>query len=156
MSSHRRHAMMSSHRRSFCPASRSLRARSARLGRVTVTLHDAHMASSGRVPCKCSGNLNPIRSMRAWLPPCLRPPGVRNAITKARGGEGRAIWGVCVCARNGTAPLVGPPLAGPGRAERAAQQHDRVVDDARASRQGGGASWRRRHAGAGRAVGGSF
>lgn len=65
----------------------------------------------------------------------------------------RAIWGVCMCARNETAPLVGPPLAGPGRAERAAQQHDRVVDDARASRQGGGASWRRRHAGAGRAVG---
>jgi hypothetical protein len=134
MSSHRRHAMMSSHRRSFCPASRSLRARSARLGRVTVTLHDAHMASSGRVPCKCSGNLNPIRSMRAWLPPCLRPPGVRNAITKARGGEGRAIWGAWGVQGTGLLHLSAP--RSPARGERSGRHSSMIVSSTTRARRG--------------------
>jgi hypothetical protein len=163
--------MMSS-RRSFClcrPALWNWQAR-ARLGRVTVTLHDAHMAQ-GRVPChaelqmqrqpeSCSEPDSIDRCVRGFLRP-LPLPGPRPSFRSARAGHcagvrtqsrrrgaGRGTDGTRYLGC-GTRLL---HLSPPARAE-AAQQHDRVVDDARVA-AGRGASWRR-HACRGRRAAGS-
>jgi hypothetical protein len=107
------------------------------------------------------GGPPPASRERAW-PLCRRTKAMKE---QGGAGGGRDIWGEDL--GGGTRLLhLSPPRAprspprssepaGPGRESgRAAQQHDRVVDDARRGRRGS-ASWRR-HAERGRARAGGI